>query len=189
MRKRTIFFSLLVVAVFLCGGRMLAQQTSGQPDSAKPAEAPAHYFRLDLVVQELGSDAKPVNSRSYSITVGTAREDRIVSMRTGSRIPIPTGAATSAGTPTQFQYMDVGVNFDVGDVREVGSKLAINLTADVSSLAAESRPNGLNAPVVRNNRWHSPVLLPLNKSTIVFTSDALDTKGSMQVLVTATPLQ
>jgi hypothetical protein len=188
MRKLTIFCSLFLVAL-ICGNSAVTQQASSQTEQAKTTEPPAHYYHLDLVVQELSGDAKPVNSRSYSLTVGTAREDRVVSMRTGSRIPVPTGASNPAGTPASFQYMDVGVNFDVSDVREFGGKLAINLTADVSSLATEVRPNALNAPIVRNNRWRSPVLLPLNKQTVVFTSDALDTKGSMQVLVTATPLQ
>jgi len=188
MRKFTTIFGVLLAGVVLTCP-IFGQQSSVPADSAKTTEIPTHYFHLDLLVQELGADSKPVNSRSYSITVGTAREDRNVSMRTGSRIPVPTGAATSTGAPTQFQYMDVGVNFDVSDVREIGSKLAINLTTDISSLASEIRPNTLNAPVVRNNRWHSPVLLSLNKPTVVFTSDSLDSKGSMQVLVTATPLQ
>jgi len=188
MRKLTVLYVLLFATAFCCT-KAVAQQPSNQSESVKAAEPPSHYFHLDFVVQELGADSKPVNSRSYSVTVGTAREDRSVSLRAGSRIPIPTGPSTSTGTPLSFQYMDVGINFDVHDVHEVNGKLAVNLVADVSSLATEARPNALNVPIVRNNRWQAPVLLPLNKSTVVFTSDALDTKGSMQVLITATPLQ
>jgi hypothetical protein len=186
MRKLTILCSLLFVA--FSGNNAFPQEKSGQSESARAPEPPARYFHLDFVVQELGADAKPVNSRSYSITVSTAPADKNVSMRTGSKIPIPVGASTPSGNPVSFQYMDVGINFDVRDAREVNGKLAINVTADVSSIATEPRSNDLAAPVVRNNRWQAPVLLPLNKSTVVFTSDALDTKGGMQVLVTATPL-
>ena len=85
--------------------------------------------------------------------------------------------------------MDVGVSIDVRNAHEVNGKLAITLAADISSLAGEPSPAGATTPVVRNNRWQSPVLLVVNKPTVVFTSDALDTKGSMRLTVTATPLQ
>ena len=115
----------------------------------------------------------------------TASTARGVSMRTGSKFPV----LTEAGKSTAYQYVDLGINFDVSDVREIGNKLAVYITADVSSLAGENKTIPSNPPVIRNNRWQAPVLLPLNKSTVIFTSDALDTKGSMQVMVTATPLQ
>jgi len=85
--------------------------------------------------------------------------------------------------------MDIGISIDVREAREVNGKFSATLVADISSLAREPDPGGATAPVVRNNRWQSPVLLPLNKATVVFTSDALDTKGSMQLVVTATQVQ
>ena len=181
MRKITLLPSLAVL-LFLGAGTMLSQEASEHQNSAKPSEASTRFFHLEFVVQELGADSKPVNSRSYSMTASTARG---VSMRTGSRFPI----LTEAGKTSAYQYVDLGINFDVSDVRETGNKLAVYITADVSSLAGENKTIPTNPPVIRNNRWQAPVLLPLNKSTVVFTSDALDSKGSMQVLVTATPLQ
>jgi hypothetical protein len=176
----------LAVLLFLGTGTMQSQEASEHQNSAKPSEASTRFFHLEFVVQELGADAKPINSRSYSMTASTGRG---VSIRTGSRFPIPTGETTPGGKSTNYQYVDLGINFDVSDLREIGNKLALYIKADVSSLAGENKSNELNPPVIRNNRWQAPVLLPLNKSTVVFTSDALDSKGSMQVLVTATPLQ
>jgi hypothetical protein len=181
MRKITLFASLMVL-VLLSTPVMFSQESSEHPNGVKATESPARFFHLEFVVQELGADAKPVNSRSYSMTASTARG---VSMRTGSKFPI----LTEAGKSTAYQYVDLGINFDVSDVRETGNKLAVYITADVSSLAGENKTIPSNPPVIRNNRWQAPVLLPLNKSTVIFTSDALDTKGSMQVMVTATPLQ
>ena len=83
--------------------------------------------------------------------------------------------------------MDIGISIDVREAREVNGKFSATLVADISSLARE--PDSGSVTVVRNNRWQSPVLLPLNKATVVFTSDALDTKGSMQLVVTATQVQ
>lgn len=182
MRKIMLLPSLGVL-LFLGAGTMLSQEASEHQNAPKASEASAHFFHLEFVVQELGADSKPVNSRSYSMTASTARG---VSVRTGSRFPVLTGSQEKS---TTYQYVDLGINFDVSDVRETGNKLAVYITADVSSLAGENKTIPTNPPVIRNNRWQAPVLLPLNKSTVVFTSDALDSKGSMQVLVTATPLQ
>jgi hypothetical protein len=173
--------------VFSVGHKMLAQESAKAADAARAPEAPAHYYHLEFVVQELGADGKPVNSRTYSSTASTDRSDLNASIRTGSRVPVAVGTAN--GAPNTFQYMDVGINIDVRNTHEVNGKLAISLVADVSSLATPTGLSQPSNPVVRNNRWQAPVLVPLNKPTVVFTSDALDTKGNMQLVVTATPMQ
>jgi type II secretory pathway component GspD/PulD (secretin) len=89
----------------------------------------------------------------------------------------------------QFQYLDVGVNIDVLGTREVSRQLALDLKAEVSSLAGSPSPSAATDPVIRQNYWQSAVLIPVGKSTVVFTSDALESKGGMQISVTATPLQ
>jgi len=91
---------------------------------------------------------------------------------------------------TQFQYQDVGVHIDVRYVHEIGRLLTLNLAADISSLGG-SAPIGTNLhqPIMRQNKWEAVVLIPIGKSTVVFSSDDLDNKGSMQMLVTATLLQ
>jgi hypothetical protein len=184
MRKLTIFGSLLLLAI-CCGTASLAQEAAKPEETPKAPEAPAHYYHLEFVVQELGADGKPVNSRSYSSTTSTDRSDLSASIRTGSRVPIVTGSSSGS----QYQYMDVGINIDVRNTHEVNGKLKISLVADVSSLATPAGLSQPSTPVVRNNRWQAPVLVPLNKPTVVFTSDALDTKGSIQLVVTATPMQ
>ncbi|MBS1801751.1 MAG: hypothetical protein JST28_00210 [Acidobacteria bacterium] len=181
MRKLMIL-PCLTLLMLVSTSALLAQESTNHSNTAKPNENSTHYFHLEFVVQELGADAKPINSRSYSMTASSARG---VSMRTGSKFPV----LTEAGKSNAYQYVDLGINFDVSDVQEIASKLAVYVTADVSSLAGENKSIPSNPPVIRNNRWQAPILLPLNKSTVIFTSDALDTKGSMQVLVTATPLQ
>src|SRR5215469_3490877 len=197
MRKFTIVccFLLLVPAL---GLRARAQETAKAPDTAKPPEPPAHYYHLEYVVQELGADGKPTNSRTYSTIVGTERNEQFSAIRTGSRIPIITGAYQGPNSsPTdsgklqyQYQYVDVGVSIDTQNVREVGRQLAIDLKAEISALA-ESRPSPelVNDPVIRQNPWKASVLIPIGKPTVVFSSDAIENKGGMHFVVTATPLQ
>jgi hypothetical protein len=198
MRKLIIACCLLVLIPALVV-RARAQETSKAPEAVKPPEPPAHYYHLEYVIQELGSDGKPVNSRTYSTIVGTDRHEQFSAIRTGSRVPIitgalhgPTGQATDPKLEYQFQYLDVGVNIDTQNVREVGHQLAIDLKAEVSSLA-ESGPStasGLvNDPIIRQNMWQASVLIPIGKATVVFSSDTLDSKGAMHVVVTAALLQ
>jgi hypothetical protein len=42
--------------------------------------------------------------------------------------------------------------------------------------------------VIRQNSWQASVLIPVGKPTVVFSSDALENKGGMQVSMTATRL-
>ena len=198
MRKLTIACCLLLLIPALVV-RARAQETAKAPEAVKPPEPPAHYYHLEYVIQELGSDGKPVNSRTYSTIVGTDRHQQFSAIRTGSRVPIITGPfivqrvrPTESKLEFQYQYLDVGVNIDTQNVREIGHQLAIDLKAEVSSLA-ESGPStasGLvNDPVIRQNMWQASVLIPVGKPTVVFSSDALDSKGAMHLVVTATPLQ
>lgn len=184
MRKIVHYYCLLPL-VLGCGLFAFAQADAKPQDvprseeTSKVQTAPVHYYHVDFVVRELDSDGKPVNSRSYTTTVNTGSHESI-SVRAGSRIPVSTGA-------TSFQYVDIGINIDARDAHEIDRQLALNLTADVSSMAATADEN-LRQPVVRQNKWQAAVLIPVGKPTVVFTSDALESKGSMQLMVTATPL-
>lgn len=198
MRQIATYCLLLLTLPF--AGSAFAQGAPKTPaesnasETANAPEPPAHYYHLDLVVQELGQDGKPVNSRTYSCMVSTAPGERD-SIRTGSRVPIATSSNNTNGNQfvnTQFQYQDVGVNFDVSRTREVENKLAMSLRAEISGLGSSMHfggTNGIDEPVLRQNRWQAPVLIPIGKPTVVFTSDDIDSKGSMRVVITATPLQ
>ena len=192
MRKtaQLVFTCCVLICVPASGGNLLAQESTAAQEQAKAPEPPARFYHLEFVVQETGSDGKPTNSRTYSGTVSTSRTDRGFSTRTGSRIPIATGAyGDKENKNTQFQYLDVGVSIDAHDAREEGDKLALSLNAEISSLAGTQTISGVNEPVVRQNRWQAAVLVPIGKPTVVFTSDVLDSKGGMQVVVTASAVK
>ena len=184
MRKITIVCCLLVVAP-LFGNKMFAQDAAnGQQASqstAKPPAPPVHYYRLNFVVEELGSDGKPVNSRAYSTSIST-EANNVMSIRTDSRVPF------SMGPGEQVQFENVDVNFDVRHTHEVDRQLAFDLTAEVNGFA-EPTDATIRRPVTRQNRWQTLVLMPVGKPSVVITSDSLDGKGSTRVLITATLLQ
>lgn len=191
MRKATLVPTLLLFAlVFVSAG--VAQEQIKAPDTSKAGDNAVRFYHLEFVVQELGADGKPTNSRAYTTTLST-EGNKGVSIRTNSRVPIVTGSTATSDKPnafvnTQFQYVDVGVNIDASHAREVGRQLAFDISADISSVA-DGREPLLRQPIIRQNKWQAVVLIPTGKSTALFTSDALDSKGSMQVSVTATAMQ
>lgn len=190
--RKTIFIACLLLFSCVFVSRVKAQDEPKPAEAAKAAEAPAHYYHLELVVQELGKDGKPTNSRTYTTTVNTDSRGS-ASIRTESRIPFvvgsnSTGPENSSQMNTQYQYQNVGVNIDAQRAHDIGRQLSLDLTANISSVA-ENSDTRLHEPIIRQNKWQAVVLIPIGKPTVVFTSDALDSKGSMQLVVTATPVQ
>jgi hypothetical protein len=198
MRKIVPICCFLLLALSV-GDKAFAQDAAKPREAPKPQEEarlpapPIHYYRLDFVIQELDANSKPVNSRSYSTTVTTDRNDSNVNLRTGSKVPIVTGGKPVASgiekPEMQLQYMDVGVRIGVRSAHEFGGQLALHVDAQVSSLAEIPTTPGNTDPVVRQNSWDAPVLIPIGKATVLFSSDALESKGGMQLVVTETPLQ
>lgn len=187
MRKITLICSLFILAMSL-GQRSLAQESSKPQEAAKAPDGPARFYHLEFVVLEVGADGKPQNSRSYTTMVSTDIHDREMSIRTSSKIPVLT-SQNGPQSPAQFQYQDVGVSIDVRKTHEVDHQLLLDLVADVSSVAAATDIAGTREPVFRENKWQASVLIPIGKPTVVFTSDSLDSKGSMQLVATATLVQ
>jgi hypothetical protein len=194
MRRIALIFCL-VIATSAFGRFVHAQENAAKQQDAGPKmpEPPAHYYKLDVVVQEIGADGKPDNSRSYSTTVSTRQRDGASTIKTGSRIPIVVGGPATSGGEKHFdinyQYIDVGVNLSAGDVHEVGNQLAIYMKVEVSSLGTPSASTTNSDPVIRQNTWFGAVVIPVGKPTVVFSSDALESKGGMQVSVTAKLLE
>ena len=186
--------NLILLIAALCAG--LAPAAVAQ-DQAQPADAsakqagPEHFYKVTFVVEEMNAEGKPVNSRSYTTTVSTEphSSERI---RTGSRVPVALSsfkAENGGDSPTQWQYQNVDVNFDVSDVHEIGRQLALRVNADVGSIAAPPPDARLTQPIIRTNQWGALVLIPVGKATPIFTSDDVDGKGALQVVVTASLLQ
>ena len=75
MRKFTIVSSLLLLTATL-GLHARSQDAPKPSETPKPPDPLAHYYHLEYVIQEIGVDGKPVNSRSYSTVVGTDRHEQ-----------------------------------------------------------------------------------------------------------------
>jgi hypothetical protein len=157
---------------------LLAAPCFPQTTENKP-EGQTKYFRLDFTVKEL-EGGKIVSARNYSTSLSNQKGDSSL-IRTGDKVPVPTG------DKGQFTYLDIGINIDCNALSEVGSQLAIHITADVSGFGPDAPAIAANPPI-RQNRWSSTVLVPLRKPTTIFSSDGASTKRQTQLELTATPI-
>jgi hypothetical protein len=173
---------------------LLPAAVRAQNSGETAAPTPQHFYRLHFAVAELDALGKVTNTRVYDETIASAGGGPPVGdqqIKTGSRVPIATGSYGSNPTTanTQFQYIDLGVNLDVHDAVEHGDRLGLRLKAEISSIARQTEVAGTGEPVIRQNVWDSIVLVTIGKPTVVFSSDDLDSKGKMQVEVTATRVE
>jgi len=167
MFKQTRF--LLPVVMLTLAGAAAAQSAD-----------PARFYKLDFVVKELDG-GKPVNSRMFSAMLGLqtpGRDNSPAVIRAGGRVPVPNG--------TGFNFIDLGVNIDVRDLRDVQGDLSMYVSADISSMLQD---NPGAQPIIRQNKWSGIVLVTPKKPTILFASDDLSSKHQLQLEVVATPVK
>jgi len=110
-----------------------------------------------------------------------------VPVRTGSHELLQLQLKT--GQIPQFQYMDVGVNIDGNSVQRLHNRLTLNVGADLSTVASPQDKESPLGPQIRQNRWNSPVIVPIGKPTVLFSSDDLSSTRTLQLEVTATPVK
>lgn len=182
MRKSVWINSLLVLFSFvLLAAPVRAQEAKSPEAQASAPKTDAHYFYLEFVLKELDGDGRVTNSRTYHTSVSTDGRNSYV--RAGTKIPI------RVNDKDNIQYLDIGVNIDCDMARETAQGLALQIKAEISSLANPPANNEALMPILRQNRWQSMTQLPIGKPTVIFSSDNLENKGRMQVQVTATPIR
>ncbi|HEX4230676.1 MAG TPA: hypothetical protein VHZ07_18515 [Bryobacteraceae bacterium] len=160
------------LALAMLAGACLAQNA----DKSEPQK----FYRLDFLVKELEA-GKTINSRSYFMTVATGPKQES-QIRTGSRVPFQS-------SPGNWQQLNVGTSFDCIRIQETPLGLSIFVSASVESLLEQPSSAGESQhPIIRENSWHSTVVLPLKKPTVIFSSDDPASKRQMQVELTATPI-
>lgn len=181
---KTIATLATIFTLSLLPAAMGAQNTQ----DSSPAPAAQQFYRLHFAVKEVNDAGNVTNTRTYEETIatGSGADQQI---KTGSRVPIATGSYGSNPANTQFQYIDLGVDLDVRNVAERGDKLSFRLKAEISSVARQTEIAGVGEPVIRQNSWDSTLTVPIGKPTVVYSADDLDSKGKMQVEVTANTVE
>lgn len=181
--RKSILATCILFTAFAIPAISFTQEKDKPAETAKPTEPaePIHFYHLTLVVQDVDSAGKPFNSRSYATLISTDRY-RPSSIRADSQVPFRKGSDGS------LQYYKASVKFDLREVREKDHQISFFILGDVNSYVPASSDANL-PPVTRNNQWDANVVIPISKPTVIFSSDALESKNAMQVVATITPIQ
>ena len=156
MLKWTVAVLFAIYAAVGC-----AAQTATAENAMKPQQT---YYQLSFVVRELDGD-RVVTTRAYTTSTGS---HGLAQIRAGEKVPFESGS--NIPNTTQWQQIDVGVGIDCHDLEMAGDHLSLRVTANVDSVATTEQKNA-HQPVIRSNRWDAWVLVPLNKPTVIFSSD------------------
>ncbi len=188
MNRFNVFvFCALLAATTVVG----AQSTLTTTETA----APRHCYALNYVLKELDG-TKVVNQRSFllnTLASNSAINSPVADwsrLRVGNRVPVfvHSQEKSSTNTVTDFNYIDVGVNID-NRLREVGEALALEVTADISSLAADT-PTGVGPPpTVRQVKVTAMSTIYPGKPSVVFSADDPGSQHRFELQVTATPVR
>lgn len=134
------------------------------------------------------------HTSAYSITIGQAAADFLLtdsntrilqnprlraldgqqaSLKLGERLPVATGSytyatgSTSAAAETQFQYLDVGVNVEMTPQIHPDRDVTLKLTVDVSSENGTENLDGVDEPIISQQKAQQIVRLKNGESTIL----------------------
>ncbi len=174
-------YAIVVLTAFSCFGQSAPDKNS----APKPANTEKKFYQLNFVVRELEGE-HVINSRSYSMTMGTEFRGAI---RAGEKVPFASSSSVN-GSIQQWQQIDVGANIDCMGLQPIGDHVAVRISAEISSVPeghSENSPSGA-LPIIRNNRWESEALLPLRQPTVLYSSDDPASKRKMQLQVTVVPV-
>jgi hypothetical protein len=155
MCKWTVAVLLTIYAAAGCVAQTAASESA--------IKAQRMYFQLSFVVRELDGE-RVVTTRAYTANAGSGG---VAQIRAGEKVPFE---SSSIPNTTQWQQIDVGVGIDCHEIEMVGDHLSLRVTANVDSIATTEQKNA-HQPVIRSNRWDASVLVPLNKPTVIFSSD------------------
>ncbi len=174
-----------IMNVVLCGLLMAGGASFGQSGQATPsAQSEAKQYKAVFVAKEV-EGGKVINSREYDANLALNESPRgMGAIRTGERIP------QSTGSGGQFQYYDSGVNLDYREARIQENSVLMTITASINSLAARPQDGTVQLPsIIRNNQWSGQVKVTLGKPEVIFSSDDVSSKRTMQLELTVTPVR
>jgi len=181
---------LMLISSVSFGQSNQSNEASAQPTSQTEHSEGRHYQAV-FVAREV-EGGKVINSRRYETDMTLQGPGSgIGSIRTGSKVPIATGSYSGAQSvmQTQFTYVDLGVSFDFHNVRLEGDRVFLAVTAEISSVDPAASDSALHQPIIRQNKWNSGVTVQLGKPTVIFSSDDVSSKRTMQIELTVTPVR
>jgi hypothetical protein len=150
----------------------------------KELDRPRNRYRLTYTFTETDG-GKRTGTQHFSMLVTAGQR---MTVKEGSRVPLTTGTYTpggSAAVQTQYQYIDVGMNFDV-TLMETAAGALVKTKVEESSIVPTAN---LDHPVVRQVSLEGSPTVVLGKPAIVTSLDMPESTRhvDVEVVVEAVP--
>lgn len=168
---------LVIILLFCTAGFAQDNSTKEGEKPSAPAKAVAQY-KVEIKLVEIEKGVR-VNERSFSLM---SLENDHTSLRAGTRVPVAMGAGGS------FQYMDVGLNFNI-HVYEKDGRLYGDFGIHITSFALpEQETTVKDNPLLRNIDQNVSGICPNGKTVLLTSMDDQTSKKTIQVEVTVTKM-
>jgi hypothetical protein len=158
-----------------------AAAEEGKAKSTSPVK-PVHAYRVDFSITEL-AEGKKVNMRHYSMVANSGPWS---SLKIGTRVPVATGS-TGSGSPTQFQYLDVGTNLDC-EVNEQGEDLSLDVRSEFTNLSGAEEQHSPQ-PIIRQIQINGRTITSPGKSALIGAVDDPTSNRQYQLEAVVTKLK
>ena len=143
------------------------------------------------------NDLAYLNAKDFSLTVGTAQADMLLTdtdtqilqnpslcavdgqkatLKIGERIPIATGSYSAPGVSstaaagyaqTQFQYIDVGVNMEMTPTIHYNGDVTLKVKVEISSETGSTTIEGVTEPIIGQQSVEEMIRLKEGQSNIL----------------------
>ncbi len=149
-------------------------------------DRPHKVYRLTFTLAESDS-GKRVGVQHFSMIVAAGQRTM---MKQGDKIPVATGtyeAKNDSGTQTQFQYLDIGLNFDA-TLTDSPEGLVLKSKVEESSLGQPTTISGVTEPVIRQTVLEGTSAMKSGKPTTLGALDIEGTTRHIDIEVVAEPI-
>ncbi|BDC50897.1 hypothetical protein F183_A32130 [Bryobacterales bacterium F-183] len=145
----------------------------------RTSPSPAEVYRVDFQLRD--DTGKP---RRFSMLAEAGGQN---SLRIGTKVPVAS-ALSPSGVPSQFNYMDTGINLDLRLRSAAGGKISLRLDVELTALQQGERQGAAN-PTIANIRTTVQAVVPVKKPTVVASIDDPATTRRLDIEVTLTQVE
>jgi len=188
MNRFTVFLGCVLLAATSLASAQSASETLLKPGTPGAEASPKRCYALTYVLKEL-EGTKVINQRTYVLNTFASNSSGgdWTRLRVGNRVPVFVHSQEKGSTNpvTDFNYIDIGVNID-NRLREAGDMLALEVTADISSVAGETTGGVGPPPTVRQVKGTAASIISPGKPSVVFSADDPGSQHRFELQVTAT---
>lgn len=152
----------------------VAQTVIRELDRLKPT------YRVRYTISEI-DNGKRSGVQHYAMNLFDGQRGM---MKQGSKVPVITGSSSPTDkTTTVYQYLDIGMNFDVTATR-AGDVITLKNKVEQSSVAEQrTMASGAQEPVVRQAVYEGMSTVAIGKPTIIGSMDVPDSNRRIEIEV------